>query len=63
MTETKVINWSQGVGFVVFSSCIISTVHSIIETLKNTKGIEVERTATGNVFFQRKKEVAALKFR
>ncbi|XP_033228932.1 uncharacterized protein LOC117180543 [Belonocnema kinseyi] len=63
VTETNIINWVESVRFPVISSRIISIVYAMVETLKHTKGIEVESTVTGNVFFRPKEEGAALEVR
>ncbi|XP_033229597.1 uncharacterized protein LOC117181135 [Belonocnema kinseyi] len=63
VTETKIIQWTKGVYFPAVNSRIIPTVYSIIETLKQTIGIEIEWNSPGNCFFKSKEECAAVQVR
>ncbi|XP_033220391.1 uncharacterized protein LOC117175004 [Belonocnema kinseyi] len=63
VTETKIIQWTEGVCFPAVNSRIIPTVYSIIETLKQTKGIEIEWKLPGNCFFKSREKCAAVEVR
>lgn len=58
VTETKFIDWTKGVFFAAVHSRLIPTVYSIVEYLKQKKGMEVKFHNLGNCFFKSKEKCA-----